>query len=112
MTDPLLSLLTPPPWLGMIHARLGSVLPSKVHRLFDERASNRTAGEYKPKGTTLALIETLRANGSMTTTMLAKSVGCSPSSIPALMDAPTRRGLVRNIKGGRNGKAPSLWMMA
>lgn len=33
MTDPLLSLLTPHPLIGMIHARLGTVLPSRVHLL-------------------------------------------------------------------------------
>ncbi len=38
MTDPLLSLLTPPPWIDMIHARLGAVLPSRVHLLLKMHA--------------------------------------------------------------------------
>ena len=47
MTDPLLSLLTTPPWLGMIHARLGAVLPSRVHLLL--KASAPIDGEPKRK---------------------------------------------------------------
>lgn len=33
MTDPLLSLLSPPAFMAAVHARLASVLPSRVHLL-------------------------------------------------------------------------------